>query len=76
MYEIDLKESLFPEQSDAELWDITVGKLLRDIAATYPCNEAVFDEFPMTGSGKIQKFAIREKWLNGKYGVEIHDNSN
>ena len=41
MYEIDLKESLFPEQSDAELWDITVGELLRDIAGTYPCSEAV-----------------------------------
>ena len=24
MYEINLKEFLFPEQSDAELWDITI----------------------------------------------------
>ena len=26
------------------------------------------DEFPLTGSGKIQKFAIREKWERGDYG--------
>ena len=25
------------------------------------------DEFPLTGSGKIQKFAIVEKWQNGDY---------
>ena len=43
MYEMHLKESLFPEQLDAELWDITVGELLRDIAATYPCSEAVVE---------------------------------
>ena len=43
MYEMNLKESLFPEQSDAELWDITVGELLRDIAGTYPCSEAVVE---------------------------------
>ena len=41
-----------------------------------PTKWVVVDEFPMTGSGKVQKFAIREKWLSGKYGVEIHDNSN
>ena len=25
------------------------------------------DEFPLTGSGKIQKFAIREKWERGEF---------
>ena len=25
-------------------------------------------DFPLTGSGKVQKFAIREKYLKGKYG--------
>jgi fatty-acyl-CoA synthase len=25
------------------------------------------DDFPLTGSGKIQKFAIVEKWQNGDY---------
>jgi hypothetical protein len=25
MYKVNLKESLFPEQKDAELWDITVS---------------------------------------------------
>ena len=25
-------------------------------------------EFPLTGSGKVQKFAIREKYLSGEYG--------
>ena len=43
MYEMNLKESLFSEQLDAELWDITVGDLLRDIAGTYPCSEAVVE---------------------------------
>ncbi len=26
------------------------------------------DEFPLTGSGKIQKFALREMWEKGKFG--------
>ena len=25
-------------------------------------------QFPLTGSGKVQKFAIREKYLSGEYG--------
>ena len=25
-------------------------------------------DFPLTGSGKVQKFAIREKFLAGNYG--------
>jgi fatty-acyl-CoA synthase len=25
-------------------------------------------DFPLTGSGKVQKFAIREKFLSGSYG--------
>ena len=27
--------------------------------------------FPLTGSGKIQKFAIRQAWENGDYGQEL-----
>lgn len=26
------------------------------------------EEFPLTGSGKIQKFALRENWVRGDYG--------
>ena len=25
------------------------------------------DEFPLTGSGKIQKFKLREQWVNGEW---------
>ena len=25
------------------------------------------EEFPLTGSGKIQKFVLRTQWLDGKY---------
>ena len=25
------------------------------------------DEYPLTGSGKIQKFALRQQWLDGKH---------
>ncbi len=28
-------------------------------------------DFPLTGSGKIQKFSIREKYLNGNYGKTL-----
>lgn len=27
----------------------------------------VVDEYPMTGSGKIQKFALRQQWQEGKF---------
>jgi len=29
-------------------------------------------EFPLTGSGKVQKFAIRDKFLTGDYGEVLH----
>ena len=28
----------------------------------------VVDEFPLTGSGKIQKFVLRQKWIDGEFG--------
>ena len=28
------------------------------------------DEFPLTGSGKIQKFALRDKFLAGDYTMQ------
>jgi len=28
------------------------------------------EEWPLTGSGKIQKFVLREKFLNGEYEGE------
>jgi len=36
MYNINLKTAHFPAQSDAEIRDITIGDLLREIAAKYP----------------------------------------
>jgi acyl-coenzyme A synthetase/AMP-(fatty) acid ligase len=31
-------------------------------------------EFPLTGSGKIQKYVLREQWLDGKL-VEMREQS-
>ena len=28
------------------------------------------DEFPLTGSGKIQKFVLRERWEKGEFSVD------
>lgn len=36
MYNVNLKTAHFPVQSDAEIRDITIGDLLREIAAKYP----------------------------------------
>ncbi|NKB76986.1 MAG: AMP-binding protein [Gammaproteobacteria bacterium] len=36
MYNISLKTAYFPAQTDAEIHDITIGNLLRKIAAKYP----------------------------------------
>ena len=33
-----------------------------------PSTWAHVPDFSLTGSGKVQKFAIREKYLQGKYG--------
>ena len=27
------------------------------------------EAFPLTGSGKIQKYVLREQWLNGELGI-------
>ena len=36
MYDVNLTTSHFPAQNDAEIRDITVGGLLREVAATHP----------------------------------------
>ena len=36
MYNLSLTTSYFPEQLDADIWDITVGDLLRETAARHP----------------------------------------
>ena len=33
MYDLELKKSHFPAQNDAEILNITVGELLREVAA-------------------------------------------
>ena len=82
MYDITLHESLFPAQADAVLRDITVGDLLREIAETHSEAIALVDiddtgierqawtyaELFDTSRRKVQKFAIREKFLAGGYG--------
>lgn len=51
MYNLNLSESLVPAQTDDVVREITVGGLLREVA----------------GSGKIQKFVLRDKYLAGDY---------
>ncbi len=54
MYNLNLSESLVPAQTDDVVREITVGGLLREVA----------------GSGKIQKFVLRDKYLAGDYGQQ------
>ena len=32
-----------------------------------PAHWVVLDAFPLTGSGKVQKFVLRERWIAGAY---------
>lgn len=41
MYSINLKTAYFPAQTDAEIRDLTIGSLLREIAAEYPDDIAI-----------------------------------
>ena len=34
-----------------------------------PAHWVVLDAFPMTGSGKVQKFVLRERWIAGDYAA-------
>ena len=43
MYNVTLSNSLFPAQNDAESCEITVGGLLRDVAAARPDAEALVE---------------------------------
>ena len=43
MYDVNLTTSHFPAQNDAEIRDITVGGLLREVAATHPDALAMVD---------------------------------
>jgi len=43
MYDLDLDISHFPSQKDAEIWEITVGDLLRKIASENPKAIAMID---------------------------------
>jgi fatty-acyl-CoA synthase len=33
-----------------------------------PTHWIAIDEWPLTGSGKIQKFALRDRWVAGEFG--------
>ena len=43
MYDMNLSTSHFPAQNDAEIRDITVGGLLREVAATHPDAVGIVD---------------------------------
>ena len=43
MYEVALTSSHFPAQGDGEVWEITVGDLLRDTARRHPAATALVD---------------------------------
>ena len=43
MYDLSLETSYFPAQNDTEIRDITVGDLLREIAAEYPDQSAMVE---------------------------------
>ena len=43
MYDLNLTTSHFPAQNDAEIRDITVGGLLREVAASHPDAVAMMD---------------------------------
>ena len=43
MYDLNLTTSHFPAQNDAEIRDITVGGLLREVAASHPDAVAMVD---------------------------------
>ena len=43
MYNVTFSNSLFPAQNDAESCEITVGGLLRDVAAARPDAEALVE---------------------------------
>jgi fatty-acyl-CoA synthase len=43
MYRVELLESLFPAQTDAEVREITIGDLLREIANQYPDSIALVE---------------------------------
>lgn len=46
MYEVALTEAYFPAQRDSDVREITVGGLLREIAARRPNAEALVEELP------------------------------
>ena len=43
MYHLNLTTSYFPKQNDADICDVTVGGLLREVAGMYPDATAMLD---------------------------------
>lgn len=70
-----LTESLARGPSEPEVRDITLGGLLEWAAATTPNRIALItprhwfavESMPLTGSGKIQKFKLRDMWSKGEF---------
>ena len=58
MYDVNLTESFFPAQTDAPIWETTVGQLLRDVAADNPDGSALVE---VTIHGEIgRRWSYRE----------------
>jgi len=68
MYKLTLSTSHFPAQGDADILDMTISRLLRQVATAHPGAVAIVD---VDDSGKVQKFAIRDSFLAGNYGEAI-----
>ena len=52
-----------------------VRHVRRDLAAPKtPAHWIVLDAFPLTGSGKIQKFVLRDRYLQGDYADRVLEN--
>ena len=57
MYKIQLESSYFPAQTDANIRDISVGELLREVASSHPNSVAMVDVSEDGESGQSWSYA-------------------
>ncbi len=63
---------LRPRADAALAADELVRHVRRELAAPKtPAHWIALDAFPLTGSGKIQKFVLRDRWLAGDYADRV-----
>ena len=56
MYDLELKKSHFPAQNDADILNITVGELLREVAAKSSTKTALADILDNGACGQSQTY--------------------